>query len=157
MIKHDFCFLFTVGGMKDPQIDSAIRVCKKFANAFSFSWNKKRYGPGTGWARSTFSQTHHQVPSQVGFKTTDGRKSVGTEESQVLGACEKSRHLVPTWQESMNKSVHWRNLLMPYRVMPGVSLIPQTSTCETTASCSQRMGRQLTKQNQEQHTELPQQ
>ncbi len=82
--------------MKDPRIDRAVGVCKKIVSAFSYSWKRVEESPGR--APSSLSSAHHRNTNKVGVsqRVLEQEKAL----SQVLKADRKTKHLVPTWQDT---------------------------------------------------------
>lgn len=69
LLVFTFLFFFTENGVKDPQIDCAIGVCKKVVISFSFSFKNSR---DMVLVQAELNLPTHQSPNQVGFKTEDG-------------------------------------------------------------------------------------
>ncbi|XP_034040262.1 zinc finger BED domain-containing protein 1-like [Thalassophryne amazonica] len=89
--------------VKDPRIDRAVALCKKIVSSFSHSWKRRK--------ALKKAQVEHNLPLQRLITETPTRwgsrqmmiQRVLEQEkalSQVLKADKKTRHLVPTWQDT---------------------------------------------------------
>ncbi len=76
--------------MKDPRIDRAVGVCKKIVSAFSYSWKRRK--------ELKKAQAEHHLPFHRLITETPTRW--GSRQKQVLKADRKTKHLVPTWQDT---------------------------------------------------------
>ena len=105
--------MYTERSVKLPQVERAVGVCKKVVSAFSNSWKRRRE---LAKAQAELGLPAHQLitdtPTRWGSLQQMIERVIEQEKalSQVLRAEQKTRHLVPTWQdldvlESMNKAL----------------------------------------------------
>ncbi|KAM8723706.1 E3 SUMO-protein ligase ZBED1-like isoform 2-T2 [Acanthopagrus schlegelii] len=100
--------------MKDPRIDRAVGICKKLVSSFSYSWRRKKE---LARAQKELKLPEHglktECPTRWGSRQAmiervlEQHKAI----SQVLSSDRKSRHLLPSWQdteilEAIYKSLH---------------------------------------------------
>ncbi|XP_041841996.1 E3 SUMO-protein ligase ZBED1-like [Melanotaenia boesemani] len=115
-----FCFYFnmtyvfyTETAMKDPRIDRAVGMCKKLVSSFSHSWRRKRE---LAQAQKELKLPEHglktECPTRWGSRQAMIARVLEQQRaiSQVLSSDRKSRHLIPTWQdtdvlEAINKAL----------------------------------------------------
>ncbi len=88
---------------KDKRVERAVGLCKKVVAAFSFSWKKKR---DLATAQEELKLPRHKMVTESPTRWGSRQKMVARviEQhkaiSQVLTADKKTRHLVPTWQDT---------------------------------------------------------
>ncbi|XP_058254633.1 E3 SUMO-protein ligase ZBED1-like [Hemibagrus wyckioides] len=99
--------------MKDPRIDRAVGVCKKLVSTFSYSWQRKREFIA---AQKELKLPEHSLktecPTRWGSRQAMIERVIEQQKAiaHVLSSDKKSRHLIPTWQdtdvlEAINKSL----------------------------------------------------
>ncbi|RXN37036.1 zinc finger BED domain-containing 1-like protein [Labeo rohita] len=89
--------------MRDPRIDRAVGICKKLVSSFSYSWRRKRQ---LAQAQKELKLPEHGLKTEC--PTRWGSRQAMIERvleqqwaiSQVLSSDRKSRHLIPTWQDT---------------------------------------------------------
>ena len=100
--------------MKDPRIDRAVGICKKLVSSFSYSWRRKKE---LARAQKELKLPEHglktECPTRWGSRHTMIERVLEQQRaiSQVLSSDRKSRHLIPSWQdteilEAIHKSLH---------------------------------------------------
>ncbi|KAI2666742.1 E3 SUMO-protein ligase ZBED1 [Labeo rohita] len=89
-------------GMKLPQVDRAVGVCKKVVSAFSNTWKRRRE---LAVAQGELGLPVHQLITETVNRWGSRQKMIDRvieQEkaiSQVLREDKKTRHLIPTWQD----------------------------------------------------------
>ena len=89
--------------MKDPRIDRGVALCKKIVSSFSHSWKRRK---ALKKAQAEHNLPLHRLitetPTRWGSRQMMIQRVLGQEKalSQVLKADKKTRHLVPTWQDT---------------------------------------------------------
>ncbi|RXN30789.1 zinc finger BED domain-containing 1-like protein [Labeo rohita] len=89
--------------VKDPRIDCAVGVCKKIVSAFSYSWKRrKELKKGQAEHHLPFHRLITETPTRWGSCQMMIQRVLEQEKalSQVLKADRKTKHLVPTWQDT---------------------------------------------------------
>ncbi len=89
--------------MKYPRIDRAVGVCKKIVSAFSYSWNRrKELKKAQAEHHLPFHRLITETPTRWGSRQMMIQRVLEQEKalSQVLKADRKTKHLVPTWQDT---------------------------------------------------------
>ncbi len=89
--------------MKDPRIDRAVGVCKKIVSAFSYSWKRrKELKKAQAEHHLPFHRLITETPTRWGSRQMMIQRVLEQEKalSQVLKADRKTKHLVPTWQDT---------------------------------------------------------
>ncbi|KAK0151906.1 Endoplasmic reticulum export factor CTAGE5 [Merluccius polli] len=89
--------------VKDPRINRAVALCKKIVSSFSHSWKRRK---ALKKAQAEHNLPLHRLitetPTRWGSRQMMIQRVLGQEKalSQVLKADRKTRHLVPTWQDT---------------------------------------------------------
>ncbi|XP_047656263.1 E3 SUMO-protein ligase ZBED1-like [Tachysurus fulvidraco] len=89
--------------MKDPRTDRAVGVCKKIVSAFSYSWKRrKELKKAQAEHHLPFHRLITDTPTRWGSRQMMIQRVLEQEKalSQVLKADKKTKHLVPTWQDT---------------------------------------------------------
>ncbi|XP_057694544.1 E3 SUMO-protein ligase ZBED1-like [Corythoichthys intestinalis] len=101
------CFGYRVhlaieNAMNDPEIEHAVGVCKKIVSRFSYSYRLKKE---LAWAQKELKLPEHglkvECPTRWGSKQAMIERVLEQQKAilKVLSSDQKSRHLVPTWQD----------------------------------------------------------
>ncbi|XP_060780514.1 E3 SUMO-protein ligase ZBED1-like [Neoarius graeffei] len=110
---HLAIVLSTEASVKIPEIERAVRVCKKIVSAFSYTHKRRK---ALAKAQAELHLPHHRLitetPTRWGSRQQMIARVLEQEKAiaQVLKEDKKTRHLLPTWQdldglESVNKAL----------------------------------------------------